>query len=83
MIGLLAMGVSGGLLPCPEPLGIMVIDIGLNPILLGLGPLVSFSFGLTLVLIAIVILLVRSRSLVERVGGKSSRWSSLLPLAMQ
>ncbi|HZQ08162.1 MAG TPA: hypothetical protein VFD70_16380 [Anaerolineae bacterium] len=77
---LLAMGVSGGLVPCPEALGIMVIAIGLNRILLGLGLIVSFSFGLAAVLIIIGILLVRSRALVERVGGVSNRWSRALPL---
>jgi nickel/cobalt transporter (NicO) family protein len=78
---LVAMGVSGGLIPCPEALGIMVIAIGLNRILLGLGLLVSFSFGLAAVLIAIGIVLVRSRSLIERFGGIGSRWSRALPLA--
>ncbi len=78
--GLLAMGVSGGLVPCPEALGIMIIAVGLNRILLGLGLIVSFSVGLAAVLIAIGILLVRSRSLVERVGGMSGRLSRGLPL---
>jgi ABC-type nickel/cobalt efflux system permease component RcnA len=78
---LVAMGVSGGLLPCPEALGIMVIAIGLNRILLGLGMIVSFSFGLAAVLIVIGIMLVRSRSLMERIGGAGGRWSSALPLA--
>jgi nickel/cobalt transporter (NicO) family protein len=77
---LLALGVSGGLVPCPEALGIMVIAIGLNRILLGLGLIVSFSFGLAAVLIVIGILLVRSRSLLERLGGVSSCWRSALPL---
>lgn len=77
---LLAMGVSGGLLPCPEALGIMVIAIGLNRILLGLGLIVSFSFGLAAVLILIGILLVRSRALLERFGGIGGRWSRALPL---
>ena len=49
--------------------------------MLGLGLIVSFSFGLAAVLIVIGILLVRSRSLVERFGGLGSRWSSALPLA--
>ena len=79
------MGVSGGLVPCPEALGIMVIAIGLNRILLGLGLIVSFSFGLAAVLIALGVLLVRSRSLVERFGGLGGRaqWApgSALPLA--
>ena len=78
---LAAMGVSGGLLPCPEALGIMVIAIGLNRVLLGLGLIVSFSFGLAAVLIVIGVLLVRSRGLVERLGGSGSRWSRVLPLA--
>src|SRR5436190_20304468 len=74
------MGISGGLLPCPEALGIMVIAIGLNRILLGMGLIVSFSFGLAAVLIIIGILLVRSRSLVERFGGINGRWTGALPL---
>ena len=56
----------------------MVIAIGLNRILLGLGLIVSLSFGLAAVLIGIGILLVRSRSPVERVSG--SHWSSALLL---
>ena len=78
---LVALGVSGGLLPCPEALGIMVIAIGLNRILLGMGLIVSFSFGLAAVLIVIGILLVRSRSLLERFAGANRSWSSALPLA--
>ena len=77
---LVTMGVSGGLVPCPEALGIMVIAIGLNRILLGLGLIISFSFGLAAVLILIGVLLVRSRTLVERIGGVNSRWISTLPL---
>ena len=78
---LIAMGVSGGLVPCPEALGIMVIAIGLNRILLGLGLIVLFSMGLAVVLIIIGVLLVRSRALVERFGGMSKGWGSALPLA--
>ena len=77
---LVAMGVSGGLVPCPEALGIMIVAIGLNRVVLGLGLIVSFSFGLAAVLIAIGILLVRARPLVERFGGRNGRWSSGLPL---
>jgi ABC-type nickel/cobalt efflux system permease component RcnA len=65
---------------CPEALGIMVIAIGLNRILLGMGLIVSFSFGLAAVLIIIGVLLVRSRALVERLGGIGTRWSSALPI---
>lgn len=74
------MGVSGGLVPYPEALGIMVIAVGLNRIALGLGLIVSFSVGLAAVLIAIGMLLVRARPLVERVGGRGGRGSGALPL---
>jgi ABC-type nickel/cobalt efflux system permease component RcnA len=78
---LLTLGISGGLVPCPEALGVMLIAIGLNRILWGLGLLVAFSFGLAAVLIIIGILLVRSKSLFNRLGGLGGRWQTLLPLA--
>ena len=77
---LLAMGVSGGLVPCPEALGVMLIAIGLGRIALGLGLIVAFSFGLAAVLIVIGILLVRFRGVLERLGKKQSSWRWWLPL---
>ncbi len=74
------MVVSGGLVPCPEALGIILIAVGLNRILLGPGLIVSFSVGLATVLIVIGILLMRARALVERFGDVGGRWSSGLPL---
>ena len=52
------MGLSGGLVPCPEALEIMVIAIGGGRIVLALGLIVSFSVGLTAVLISFGMLLV-------------------------
>lgn len=78
---LLTLGISGGLVPCPEALGVMLIAIGLNRILLGLGMIMAFSFGLAAVLIVIGILLVRSKSLLDRLGGVGGRWQKWLPLA--
>ena len=78
--GLLAMGVSGGLVPCPEALGIMIIAVGLHRIELGLGLIVAFSLGLAAVLIGLGIMLVHSRSLVDRVGKVSGRLVTGLPL---
>jgi nickel/cobalt exporter len=77
---LLAMGVSGGLVPCPEALGVMLVAIGLNRIVLGLGLIVAFSLGLAAVLIAIGILLVRFRSGLVRLGKPKSTWRRWLPL---
>jgi nickel/cobalt transporter (NicO) family protein len=77
---LLAMGVSGGLVPCPEALGVMLIAIGLSRIGLGLALIVAFSLGLAAVLIAIGILLVRCKSRLDRLGKPGSAWQRLLPL---
>ena len=83
MSDLLTLGISGGLVPCPEALGIMLIAIGLNRILLGLGLIVAFSFGLAAVLMIIGILLVRSKALLDRLSnmGGLARWQTLLPIA--
>ena len=77
----MAMGVSGGLVPCPEALGVMLIAIGLGQIGLGLALIVAFSLGLAAVLIAIGILLVRCKSRwLDRLGKPGSVWQRLLPL---
>ena len=78
--GLVAMGVSGGLVPCPEALGIMILAVGLNHIALGLGLIVAFSIGLAAVLIGLGILLVRCRTLLDRVGSRGGAFQRWLPL---
>ena len=77
---LLTLGISGGLVPCPEALGIMLIAIGLNRISFGLGLVVAFSLGLAAILIIIGVLLVRSKSLLDGLGHYGERWQTLLPL---
>jgi len=80
---LTALGISGGLAPCPEALGIMVIAVGLNRVVLGLGLILSFSCGLAAVLIALGLLLVRFRPLVERLerrGTGGQRLQHALPV---
>ncbi|MBS1813211.1 MAG: sulfite exporter TauE/SafE family protein [Acidobacteria bacterium] len=47
---LLALGVSGGLLPCPSALVVMLSAIALNRIAFGLVLIVAFSLGLASVL---------------------------------
>jgi ABC-type nickel/cobalt efflux system permease component RcnA len=51
--GLIALGASGGLAPCPSALVLLLSAIALNRIALGLGLLTAFSLGLAGVLIAI------------------------------
>ena len=58
----------------------MLIAIGLNRISFGLGLVVAFSFGLAVILIIIGVLLVRSKSWLDKVGGYGEGWPRLLPL---
>lgn len=77
---LLTMGVSGGLVPCPEALGILLIAVGLNRIELGLALIVAFSLGVAAVLITLGLVLVRSRALLEKASKHGKRWQNWLPL---
>jgi nickel/cobalt transporter (NicO) family protein len=78
---LIAMGVSGGLVPCPEALGVMVLAVGVNRTVLGLSLILSFSIGLAAVLMGFGIILVRSRHLLSRFERLGTRWRTILPLA--
>jgi ABC-type nickel/cobalt efflux system permease component RcnA len=77
---LAAMGVSGGLVPCPEAIGILLVAIGLDQVALGLGLIAAFSVGLAGVLCLLGLLLVRARGLVDHVGALGHRGQRFLPL---
>lgn len=63
---LIALGISGGLVPCPDAIAILLIAITINRILFGLTLIFSFSIGLALVLIAIGIVMVQSKRIFAR-----------------
>lgn len=65
---LIALGISGGLVPCPDAIAILLVAMAINRILLGLMLILSFSLGLAVVLIAIGLLMVNSRKLFDRIG---------------
>jgi ABC-type nickel/cobalt efflux system permease component RcnA len=73
---LLALGISGGLLPCPSALVVMLGAIALHRVAFGLALIVAFSVGLASVLTAIGITLVYARGLFERlpVDGRVTRY---------
>jgi ABC-type nickel/cobalt efflux system permease component RcnA len=78
---LLALGVSGGLLPCPEALMVLLITIAAHRVLFGLLLIVSFSTGLAAVLVGFGLLLVYARGLFSRVNLSSGLLPKLLPVA--
>lgn len=63
---LLSLGISGGIVPCPDALVVLLIAVALNRIAFGLVILVAFSLGLAAVLITIGILMVLARPLLDR-----------------
>ncbi len=77
---LLALGISGGLVPCPSAMVLLLAAIALNKTAYGMLLVLVFSVGLaiTLTLVGLIFLYARSR-LGRRGAGK--RWSRLLPLA--
>jgi len=80
LYGLLALGISGGIVPCPDALVVLLSAIALNRILLGLLVIVAFSFGLAAVLIAIGIVMVTAGKLLQKYYPKRTflnRLSSL------
>lgn len=75
---LLALGVSGGLIPCPSALVVMLSAIALQRIGFGLLLIVAFSLGLAGVLTAIGIVWVHAGRLFGRVPA-SGRLIRVLP----
>src|SRR5262249_55845639 len=64
--GLLALGISGGLLPCPSALVVLLSAMALHRVAFGMLLIVAFSIGLAGVLTGIGLLLVYARRLFER-----------------
>lgn len=62
---LLALGISGGLLPCPSALVVLLSAIALHRVAFGMLLIVAFSVGLAGVLTGIGLLLVYARRLFE------------------
>jgi nickel/cobalt transporter (NicO) family protein len=66
--GLVAVGVSGGLLPCPTALVVLLAAISLHRVAYGMVLILAFSAGLAAVVTAIGLLAVGSRRLFDRVS---------------
>ena len=76
---LLLLGISGGMVPCPDAIAILLLAIAIQRIGLGLALIVSFSLGLAVVLIAIGLAMLHSRRLFARMSA-FERVSPVLPM---
>jgi ABC-type nickel/cobalt efflux system permease component RcnA len=74
---LLALGVSGGLVPCPSALIVLLSAIALHRLPYGLVLITAFSLGLASVLIAIGLMVVSARGWLERLPATKRVGASL------
>ncbi|MYF99158.1 high frequency lysogenization protein HflD [Candidatus Poribacteria bacterium] len=77
--GLLSLGISGGIVPCVDALIGLLFAISLNKLTWGVIILCAFSLGLAAVLVAIGILMVMAKPVIERFTGRGI-WLQRLPI---
>jgi len=77
---LAALGASGGLVPCPSALVLLLSSVALGRVALGLTLLVAFSAGLAMVLTAIGLAVVYARHLLPERAVAHSRAFRLIPV---
>ena len=76
---LITLGISGGLVPCPDAIAILLVAIAINRILLGLTLIISFSLGLAVVLIVIGLFMVNSSRLFTRMDA-FNKFAPVMPI---
>ncbi|MEO7716565.1 MAG: sulfite exporter TauE/SafE family protein [Capsulimonas sp.] len=76
---LIALGISGGIVPCPSALVVLLSAIALHRVAYGLLLITSFSIGLAAVLIAIGVAVVSASKLLERVP-RSDAFTRFMPI---
>jgi len=77
---LLLLGVSGGLLPCPSALVLLLAAISMNRVAFGMALVVAFSLGLAAVLTVVGLLFVKGSVVVQRVP-RFTAWQKYIPVA--
>jgi nickel/cobalt transporter (NicO) family protein len=80
MRSLLALGVSGGLLPCPSALVVMLGAIALHRTLFGIVLVIAFSTGLAFTLTSVGLMVLYARRYLNHVPS-SGRVIGLMPIA--
>lgn len=73
-LSLLGIGISGGLLPCPSALLVMLGSITLGRIGFGFALVLAFSLGLAMVLTGVGLLFIYARDRIERSQFQLPRW---------
>ena len=73
-------GLTGGLIPCPAAITVLLRCLHLDSVLLGVGLVTGFSMGLGVTLVTVgVIAAWGTRFVAQRTGGLFERWGGRLP----
>ena len=77
---LLTLGISGGIVPCPAALVVLLSGVSMNRAGFGLLLIIAFSAGLAAVLIAIGVLMVHARNSISRFQSEGKWVTRWLPI---
>ena len=77
---LIVLGITGGIIPCPAALVVLLSAVSLHRVGLGLFLIVAFSLGLAAVLIGIGIVMVKAKGLLSRWRSDAPWMQKWLPL---
>jgi ABC-type nickel/cobalt efflux system permease component RcnA len=77
---LLTLGISGGIVPCPAALVVLLSGVSMNRAGFGLLLIIAFSAGLAAVLIAIGMLMVYARHFMSRFQSEGAWVTRWLPI---
>jgi ABC-type nickel/cobalt efflux system permease component RcnA len=78
---LLALGVTGGIVPCPAALVVLLSAVAVRRVGFGLFLILAFSVGLAAVLIVIGLLMVYAGRFMSRLRGEGPLLTRWLPMA--
>jgi nickel/cobalt exporter len=75
---LIALGVSGGIVPCPAALAVLLAAVSYGQFVKGLSLVVVFSLGMAAVLVAIGVMMVKAAGFAGR-RMRGSKWTTVIP----
>jgi ABC-type nickel/cobalt efflux system permease component RcnA len=75
MRGLLALGVSGGIVPCPSALVVLIAAISQHRVGLGMALILAFSVGLAATLTAVGLAVLYGGRLIARLRPERRSWA--------
>jgi nickel/cobalt transporter (NicO) family protein len=78
---LIALGISGGLIPCPSALVVLLSAIALHQVAFGMALIVAFSFGLAAIVSGIGLTVIYARRLFQHLPADRGRFVAALPIA--